>query len=262
MHHFSATSFTLEASASSTTQMYQNFMTDDASLVQYMTEINDSAQEHVGEFNLSPPRCPECMSFRDVIPNSSLDEVGGSHLVPEANWESIEQPPQLVATSNVAGPSRPKDNLGLKIAKEAKKKELHAFFVTLFKKHGVPLGTTGMAEARLPWKKMTSILADQGLEIAGWPEGVPKPRSDGKADKGISGFNAEHIAALYKAMKAGQINFRLLAGGSPTNDASRVWQREDDMEEEVNIRPTKKRKLAETRKKPKDFVAMQSVMKF
>ncbi|KAJ7076947.1 hypothetical protein C8R44DRAFT_117410 [Mycena epipterygia] len=118
-----------------------------------------------------------------------------------------------------------------------------------------------MAEARLPWKKMTSILAEQGLEIAGWPEGVPKPRSDGKADKGISGFNTEHIGALYQAMKTGQIGFRPLAGTSPTNDAPRMRQREDDMEE-VDIRPSKKGKLAETRKMAKAFVAGKSVMKF
>ncbi|KAJ7135605.1 hypothetical protein C8R44DRAFT_869328 [Mycena epipterygia] len=230
-----------------------------------MTEAHTSAQEHVGEItNLrwaAPREDSEPLLFRNVIQDSSLGEVAGSHVVPEANWLT-EQPPDLMVTYNVAGASRPKDieNAGPKISKEAKKKELHAFFVSSFKKHGVPLGTTGMAEARLPWKKMMSILAEQGLEIAGWPEGVPKPRSDGKADKGISGFNAEHIAALYKAMKAGQIDFRPLAGGSPTNDASRVRQREDDMEE-VEIRPSKKGKSAETTKKPKDFVAMTSVMK-
>ncbi|KAJ7135607.1 hypothetical protein C8R44DRAFT_952078 [Mycena epipterygia] len=232
-----------------------------------MTEGHASAQDHVGGFNnlrlCLPGGDSESLLFRDVILDSSLGEVTGSHVVSGANW-STEQPQDLMATYNVAGASRPKDidNVGPKISKEAKKKELHAFFVTLFKKHDVPLGTTGMAEARLPWKKMMGILADQDLEIAGWPEGVPKPRSDGKADKGISGFNTEHIAALYKAMKAGQIDFRPLAGGSPTSNASRVRQRKDDMEEEVNMRPTKKRKLAETRKKPKDFVAMQSVMKF
>ncbi|KAJ7135624.1 hypothetical protein C8R44DRAFT_869344 [Mycena epipterygia] len=68
-----------------------------------------------------------------------------------------------------------------------------------------------MAEARLPWKKMTSILAEQGLEVSGWPDGIPKPRSDGKTDKGISGFNTDHIAALHKAMKAGRIDFKPLA---------------------------------------------------
>jgi hypothetical protein len=115
-----------------------------------------------------------------------------------------------------------------------------------------------MAEARLPWKKMPSVFAEQGLKISGWPEGVPEPRSDGKADKGISGFNTKHIDALHKAMKANQIAFQPLTEG---HDASRVRQR-DDMEEEEEIRLSKKRKLAATRKKPKDFVAMQTVMKF
>ncbi|KAJ7077578.1 hypothetical protein C8R44DRAFT_102271 [Mycena epipterygia] len=228
-----------------------------------MFEGHTSARERVPEFtNLwSPPRGDsERLPAWVTSPDSSLREVTGSHVVPEANW-STEQPPQLIATSNVAGLSRPKDNVGRKISKEAKKKELHAFFVTLFKKHGVPLGTTGMAEARLPWKKMMSILAGQGLEIVGWPDGVPEPRSEGKADKGISGFNAEHIAALYKAMKAGQIDFKPLVAESQTRDISRVRQREDDVEEEVNMRPARKAKLAETRKMPRGFVAGKTVYK-
>ncbi|KAJ7077572.1 hypothetical protein C8R44DRAFT_102215 [Mycena epipterygia] len=236
-----------------------------------MAEAHASAQEHVGELtNLRwavPREDSEPLLFRDVIPDSSLGEVAASHVVPGTNW-STEQPPDLMATYNVADASRPKDidNVGPKISKEAKKKELHTFFVGLFNKHGVPLGTTGMAEARLPWKKMTSILADQGLEVSGWPGGVPlpkpQPRSDGKADKGISGFNTKHIAALYQAMKAGQIDFRPLVGGSPTSYASRVRQREDDMEDEGDIRPSKKGKLAETRRMAKAFVAGKSVMKF
>jgi hypothetical protein len=59
-------------------------------------------------------------------------------------------------------------------------------------------------------------------------------------------------------MRANQITFQPLTEG---HDVSRVRQR-DDMEEEAEIRLSKKRKLAATRKKPKDFVAMQSVMKF
>ena len=106
---------------------------------------------------------------------------------------------------------------------------------------------------------MSNVLAEQGLKICGWPEGVPEPRSDGKADKGISGFNAEQIEALHKAMKGNQIGFQPLAGG---HDVSRVRQREEDMEEEGEIWPLKKQKLAATRKNPQDFVAMKSVMKF
>ncbi|KAJ7121364.1 hypothetical protein C8R44DRAFT_786192 [Mycena epipterygia] len=162
-----------------------------------------------------------------------------------------------MAPSNGAGPSQFKENVGPKISKAAKIRELHTFFVTLFRTHGVPLGTTGMAEARLPWKKMTSILAEHGLEVAGWPEGVPESRSDGKADKGISGFNTDHIAALHEAMKAGRIDFKPLV----PHDLSRVGQR-DDVEDEAGMRPLKKTKPAETRKKPKDFLAMKGVMKF
>jgi hypothetical protein len=107
---------------------------------------------------------------------------------------------------------------------------------------------------------MSNVLAEQGLEICGWPEGVPEhrsePRSDGKADKGISGFNAEQIEALHKAMKSNQIDFQ------PLKDVSRVRQREDDMVGGVEMRLLKRQKLAPTRKKPQDFVAMQSVMKF
>ncbi|KAJ7076934.1 hypothetical protein C8R44DRAFT_992990 [Mycena epipterygia] len=247
----------------SATQIYE--FTREAPVFEYTTMLEGHTNLHdaheLTNLQWGPPAGDsEHLPFGGAFPDSLLGEVMGSH-VPATSW-STEQPPEFMTTSNAAVPSRPKDNVGPKISKEAKKRELHAFFVTLFKTHGVPLGTTGMAEARLPWKKMTSVLADQGLEVVGWPDRVPKPRSDGKADKGISGFNTEHIGALYQAMKAGKIEFRPLAGGSPTNDASRVRQREDDMEEEVNMRPTKKRKLAETRKKPKDFVAMQSVIKF
>ncbi|KAJ7076941.1 hypothetical protein C8R44DRAFT_992991 [Mycena epipterygia] len=244
-------------------QVYDNF-TGEGGLVEYTMMIEGHTSAHhareLTNLQWDPPTGDsECLPFGGVFPDSSLGEAMGSH-VPAANWPT-EQPPELIATNDVAGPSRPKDNVGPKISKERKKKDLHAFFVTLFKTHGVPLGTTGMAEARLPWKKMPNILADQGLEIVGWPDGVPEPRSDGKADKGISGFNMQHIAALYQAMKAGQIDFRPLEGGSPTNDAPRVRQREDDMEE-VDIRPSKKRKLAETRKMAKAFLAGKSVMKF
>ncbi|KAJ7498299.1 armadillo-type protein [Mycena galericulata] len=186
---------------------------------------------------------------------SKQGEVAGSN----PTLEATEQVFDSMATTNIAGPSRSKDNAGSKIPKVAKIKELHAFFVTLFNRHSVPLETTSKAEARLPWKNMPSVLAEQGLKISGWPEGVPEPRSDGKADKGISGFNTKHIEALYNAMKAHQIDFLPLTGA---RDLSRVRQREDDMEEEVEVRPSKKGKLAATRKKPKDFVAMQSVMKF
>ncbi|KAJ7135634.1 hypothetical protein C8R44DRAFT_869350 [Mycena epipterygia] len=273
MNHFKPTALTqLEAydpgwqADFTTPQIYDNLTMGQGSLYT-MTEAHASVQEHVGELtNLrrgAPRQDSEPLLFRDVIPDSSLGEVAGSHVPPGANWLT-EQPPDLMATYNVAGASRPKDidNVGPKISKEAKKKELHVFFVNLFKKHSVPLGTTGMAEARLPWKKMTNILAEQGLELAGWPDRVPKPRSDGKADKGISGFNTEHIGALYEAMKAGQIDFKPLAGGSQTHDDSRVRQRDDEMEDEVEIRPSKKAKLAGTRKLPKAFVAGKSVMKF
>ncbi|KAJ7077577.1 hypothetical protein C8R44DRAFT_992894 [Mycena epipterygia] len=241
-------------------QIYDNLTMGQGSLYT-MTEAHASTQEHVGELtNLrwaTPREDSDPVLFRDIIPDSSLGEVAGA---PVADW-STEQLPKVLATSGVAGPSRPKDSMGLKISKAAKIRDLHGFFVSLFKKHGVPLGTTGMAEARLPWKKMTSILAEQGLEVAGWPEGVPKPRSDGKADKGISGFNMENIAALYKAMKAGQIDFKPLVAESQTRDISRVRQREDDMEEEVNMRPARKAKLAETRKMPRGFVAGKTVYK-
>ncbi|KAJ7121427.1 hypothetical protein C8R44DRAFT_919777 [Mycena epipterygia] len=233
--------------------------THEGPLVEYttMAEGHAGAQEHVQAFtDMRLGRLP----FRAADPDSSLGEVMGLHVVPDANWWT-QQPSELMATSQVAGPSRPKDNAGPNISKEVKKRELHAFFVTLFKRHGVPLGTTGTAEARLPWKKMTSILAEHGLEISGWPEGVPEPRSDGKADKGISGFN-KYIGTLYETMKAGRINFQPLAGESQTRDVSRVRQREGDTGEEVDIRTSKKRKLAEMRKKPKDFVAGKSVMKF
>ncbi|KAJ7077043.1 hypothetical protein C8R44DRAFT_912963 [Mycena epipterygia] len=247
----------------SATQIY-NF-THQAPLIEYTTMIEGhaSAQEHVREFTniWDPPReDSEHLPFRVAIPDSSLG-VAGLGVVPEPNW-SNEQPPEFLTTSNITGPSRPKDNVGPKISKEAMKKELHAFFVNLFKKHNVPLGTTGMAEARLPWRKMTIILADQGLEVVGWPDGVPKPRSDGKADKGISGFNMKHIGALYEAMKAGQIDLKPLAGGSQTHDGLQVRQRDGEMEDEVEIRPSKKAKLAGTRKLPKAFVAGKSVMKF
>ncbi|KAJ7121387.1 hypothetical protein C8R44DRAFT_853045 [Mycena epipterygia] len=252
---------------SKTAQIYDNF-TGEISLVEYtmMVKGHVSAHDHVDFTNLqwSPPRGhSEHLSFWGAIPKSSPDDIASSHVAPEPNW-STEQPSELKATSNVAGPNRPKDAVGPKMSKAAKIKELHDFFVALFKKHGVPLGTTGTAEARLPWKKMTSILAEQGLEVSGWPGGVPRPepRSEGKADKGISGFNADHVGALHEAMKAGQIDFQPLAGGSQTNDISRLRQREDSMEDEVDMRPTKKRKPAETRKMPKDFVAGKSVMKF
>ena len=114
-----------------------------------------------------------------------------------------------------------------------------------------------MAGARLPWKQMPKILAEQSLKISGWPEGVPDPGADGKADKGISGFNMKHIEALYKAMKADQISFQPLTGG---HDGSQIRERADDMEDEVERPPKKAKRIAA--RKPKDFVAMQSVMKF
>ncbi|KAJ7190553.1 hypothetical protein GGX14DRAFT_482970 [Mycena pura] len=161
-----------------------------------------------------------------------------------------------MATTNITGP---RHNVGSAVSKAAKIRELHAFFVSLFNHHSVPLGTTSMAGARLPWKQMPSILAEQSLKISGWPEGVPDPGADGKADKGISGFNMKHIEALYKAMKADQISFQPL---TEVQDVSKqVRERADNMEDEVE-RPPKKAKLVATRKKPKDFVAMQSVMKF
>jgi hypothetical protein len=130
-------------------------------------------------------------------------------------------------------------------------------------RNGVPLSSTSKAEPRLPWKKITNVLAEQGLEIRGWPEGVPEPCSEtrlkGRADQGISGFNAEQIEALHKAMKSNQIDFQPLTGG---HDVPQIRQRVDNMEEEVKTRPLKKQKLAAMRKNPQDFVAMKSVMKF
>jgi hypothetical protein len=245
------------------------------------------------DLRLGPPRrAPEDPAFPSCIPDLSLAEVTGFNIAVPVATERVRlchefhslvvfscspKPSDVMAATNLTGPSRPKDNLRPKISKASKISELHAFFVTLFRKcsimcqikftefaerYGVPLGTTGMAEPRLPWKKMSNVLAEQGLEICGWPEGVPKPRSeprlDSKADKGISGFNAEQIGALHKAMKSNQIDFQPLTGG---HNVPRVRQREDDIEE-VEIRPSKKQKLAATRKNPQDFMAMKSVMKF
>jgi hypothetical protein len=109
---------------------------------------------------------------------------------------------------------------------------------------------------------MTRVLARQGFELSGWPEGVPTPESHGKSCKGISGLDSEHIGMLYVAMKARQIDIQPLAGGSQTRDASRVRQREDDVEDEVDIRPSKKGKPAETRKTSKAYLDMMGVMKF
>ncbi|KAJ7137974.1 hypothetical protein C8R44DRAFT_766601 [Mycena epipterygia] len=203
-------------------------------------------------------------SFRAVIPDSLPADLVGSDLAPGTSWSTetffvIEQPSE-------SGPSRPKNIISTKKNESAKaqRKELRDFFVTLFEKHNINLHTTNMGTPQLPWKNMNQVLAQHGLEIAGWPMGVPAPGSYGKVDKGILGFHAEHIGELYEAMKAGQINFRPLAGGSQISTVHRVRPREHNTEDddEEAIRASKKGKATETRKKPKAFLDMQSVMKF
>ncbi|KAJ7137971.1 hypothetical protein C8R44DRAFT_728150 [Mycena epipterygia] len=111
---------------------------------------------------------------------------------------------------------------------------------------------------------MNQVLAQHGLELAGWPMGVPAPGSYSKVYKGILGFHAEHIGELYEVMKASQINFRPLAGGSQISIVPCVQPREPNTEGDTEgaLRASKKGKAAETRKKPKAFLAMQGVMKF
>ncbi|KAJ7137976.1 hypothetical protein C8R44DRAFT_944484 [Mycena epipterygia] len=163
----------------------------------------------------------ERWSFRAAIPDSwcaDLGEVTGSHLTPGVNRSTetffvIEQPSELMARSNVAGPSRPKNIISAKKNESAKvqRQELRDFFVSLFEKHNIHLNATNMAR---------------------W-------------------------------VKAGQIDFRPLAGGSQVHNVPRVRPREHDIEDddEGAIRASKKGKAAETRKKPKAFLEMQSVMK-
>ncbi|KAJ6571868.1 hypothetical protein B0H19DRAFT_1131652 [Mycena capillaripes] len=207
------------------------------------------------------PDISEHLLQRDMVPTPlslNLGENVHSGVAPEANWSDYFRVNRQ--TSDSMASNRPTDDAGMKTSKSAKKqrKELHAFFVTLFEKHGILLETTNNGAAKLPWKNMKRVLARDGLELTGWPSGVPEPGSDYAVDKGIEGFNAEHTAALYKVMKAGQLDFQPLAGGSK---APLVRQREDGSGDELDVRPSKKGKLAERRKKPKAMLDMSGVMK-
>ncbi|KAJ7491921.1 hypothetical protein FB451DRAFT_1360746 [Mycena latifolia] len=187
-----------------------------------------------------------------VFPNSppaNHGGVSGAHEVAHADWTFVQQP-----ASHAAASSRSKDNAGTKTDKSTLSKKLRNSFIALFgypENCGVTLGRDNQNRAQLPWKKMEEVLAQHGLEISGWPGGVPAPGSYGHPDKGIFGWKAHHIRALHDAMTRKRIKFQPRAGGSHINFISGV--REEDAEDDVDMRPTKKGKWAETRKRPKDM---------
>jgi hypothetical protein len=120
-----------------------------------MIEAHTNVPEYVGDFTdlrCSPPTGDsERLPFHDAIPDSSLVEVASSNGAPEATEQATvchkfnllvacscaPKLSDLMAPTNITGPSRPKDNVVSKISKAAKIRELHAFFVTLFSKRSL-----------------------------------------------------------------------------------------------------------------------------
>ncbi|KAJ7662059.1 hypothetical protein DFH06DRAFT_364416 [Mycena polygramma] len=221
------------------------------------------------------PKASEHLSQREAIPAAvpadpdeivrSLD-VGQSHWA-AAGYKEARQTFESIpcSTTGTAVADRPTNKSGATALKSAKQQraELRDFFVALFEKHGISLATTNKGAAVLPWKNMEKDLARAGLEIFGWPTGVPAPgyRPPGQVDKGIMGFNAEHTRALHEAMEAGQLSFRPLAGGSQLNSLPRIRQRENESEDEGDARPLKQGRRGETRKKPMAQLKMQTMWK-
>ncbi|KAF9007335.1 hypothetical protein BDZ89DRAFT_1079433 [Hymenopellis radicata] len=110
--------------------------------------------------------------------------------------------------------------------------ELKDHFLKLLAQHDIPIQYTNLGAPQLPWCTLPELLRNRRLEIVGWPEDLPLPDATGKHNaKGIMGLTAKEARRLYEALPG--ISFCRM-------DKARARPREEESEDNIGNRPTKK----------------------
>ncbi|KAF9007337.1 hypothetical protein BDZ89DRAFT_1079436 [Hymenopellis radicata] len=110
--------------------------------------------------------------------------------------------------------------------------KLKTHFAKLLAQHNIPSQYTNLGEPQLPWCTLPRMLKNRRLEIAGWPKDLPLPDATGKHNaKGIIGLTAKDARCLHEALPG--ISFRRM-------DKARARPREEENEDDIANRPTKK----------------------
>ncbi|KAF9025852.1 hypothetical protein BDZ89DRAFT_1067946 [Hymenopellis radicata] len=134
--------------------------------------------------------------------------------------------------SSCAIPSTSGQPRGSTVPKDVILAQLKTHFLRLLAQHNIPLQYTNLRQPQLPWCTLPELLADHRLEIAGWPKDLPLPNKTGRHNaKGIMGLTAKEARRLHEVLPG--ISFRPI-------DKARARPREEDSEDDVGNRPTKK----------------------
>ncbi|KAJ7586551.1 hypothetical protein C8J56DRAFT_944935 [Mycena floridula] len=139
--------------------------------------------------------------------------------------------PQYAAAPAVPAASKPKMI-----------EKIKTFLTSELDRHSVYLARTHNGRTKLPWVDFETKLKDEGLELANWPNGVPEPGKDGRADpnKGIAGISVRDLTAIYRAIHSTTAPLELRRSSGPQAGTSSKRARDG----EGNIqRPTKQIRL-------------------
>ncbi|KAJ7588715.1 hypothetical protein C8J56DRAFT_1077927 [Mycena floridula] len=80
--------------------------------------------------------------------------------------------------------------------------KIKTFLTSELDSHSVYLARTHNGHPKLSWVDFETKLKDEGLELVNWPNGVPEPGKDERADpnKGIAGISVRDLTAIYRAI--------------------------------------------------------------
>ncbi|KAJ7586529.1 hypothetical protein C8J56DRAFT_944959 [Mycena floridula] len=120
--------------------------------------------------------------------------------------------------------------------------KIKTFLTSELDRHSVYLARTHNGRPKLPWVDFETKLKDEGLELINWPNGVPEPGKDERADpnKGIAGISVRDLTAIYRAIHSTTAPLELRRSSGPQAGTSSKRARDG----EGNIqRPTKQMRL-------------------
>ncbi|KAF9013680.1 hypothetical protein BDZ89DRAFT_1046709 [Hymenopellis radicata] len=134
-----------------------------------------------------------------------------------------------IAVSQI--PSTSGQPRGSTVPKDVILAQLKTHFLRLLAQHDIPIQYTNLGAPQLPWCTLPELLRNRRLEIAG-PEDLPSPDATGKHNaKGIMGLTAKDAWRLHEVLPG--ISFRQM-------DKSRARPRDEENEDDIGTRPTKK----------------------
>ncbi|KAF9013678.1 hypothetical protein BDZ89DRAFT_1076924 [Hymenopellis radicata] len=185
-------------------------------------------------------RCEQCRKLPEAEPlvltqitesDATIPPADGTDdVVPMLAVVQRHSPVSMAVSQILSGSSQ--SHGGPPLSKDVILPKLKNYFARLLAEHNIPIQYTNLGAPQLPWCTLPELLRNRRLEIAGWPEDLPLPDATGKHNaKGIMGLTAKDARRLHEALPG--ISFRRM-------DKARARPREEESEDDIGNRPTKK----------------------